>query len=378
MFDSGTLQLAKIAGIPIRLHWSFMLIFLWVGYNGWQDGISMVQILYLELYVITLFFCVLLHEYGHALVARKFGHKTRDILLTPIGGIARLESISEKPSQEFWIAVAGPMVNMVIALILGIVMLLSGPSEFFERAAAFPESDASLKSFIPLTMVSNVILAVFNFIPAFPMDGGRILRALLSMKWSRLRSTWIAARIGQFLALVFLIFAATQGHWMLILVSIFIFFTAASELKQVQWETVLDQKKAGDLMISRFTTLNAEAPMAIPMELIQKGMERNFIVLKEGHIFGSLAMSDIIDAMKKNGQGQMIGEYTHPNLYPVTADQNLKKVLHQMQATGHPLLPVVHLEGITGVIDENQINKYVEIQLKTGADRLLAREKPLN
>lgn len=378
MFDSGTLQLAKIAGIPIRLHWSFVLIFLWVGYNGWQDRISMLQILYLELYVITLFFCVLLHEYGHALVARKFGHKTRDILLTPIGGIARLESISEKPSQEFWIAIAGPMVNIVIALILGAAMLLSGPSEFFERAAAFPESDASLKSFIPLTMVSNVILAVFNFIPAFPMDGGRILRALLSMKWSRLRSTWIAARIGQVFALVFLIFAASQGHWMLILVSIFIFFTAASELKQVQWESVLDRKKAGDLMLSQFTTLNADAPMAIPMELIQRGMERNFIVLKDGQLFGSLAMSDIIDAMKKNGHGQMIGEYTHPNLHPVTPEQNLKKVLHQMQATGHPLLPVIHLEGITGVIDENQINKYVEIQLKAGADRLLAREKPLN
>lgn len=377
MFDSGTLQLAKIAGIPIRLHWSFVLIFLWVGYQGWQDRISIPQILYLEFYVITLFFCVLLHEYGHALVARKFGHKTRDILLTPIGGIARLESISEKPSQEFWIAVAGPMVNIVIALLLGAFMLLSGPSEFFERAAAFPESDASFKSFLPLLMVSNVILAVFNFVPAFPMDGGRILRALLSLKWSRLRSTRIAARIGQFLSLVFLIFAALQGHWMLILVSLFIFFTAASELKQVQWETVLGQKNAGDLMISRFTTLDAEAPMILSMELIQKGMERNFIVLKDGQIFGSLSMSDIIDAMKKNGHGQTIGEYAHPNLFPVTPDQSLKKVLHLMQASGHPLLPVLHMNEIAGVIDESQINKYVEIQLKAGADRMLAREKPL-
>lgn len=108
MFDTGTIKLAKIAGIPIRLHWSFLLIFVWVGYNAWQDNLSTRGFIFMQLYVLILFVCVILHEYGHALVARKYGHKTRDILLTPIGGIARLESISEKPVQEFWIAIAGP------------------------------------------------------------------------------------------------------------------------------------------------------------------------------------------------------------------------------------------------------------------------------
>lgn len=365
MFNKGTLQIARVAGIPIRLHWSFGLIFLWVAYNGWQEGIEPNSILFMEMYVVILFFCVLLHEYGHALMARHYGHHTRDILLTPIGGIARLESISEKPIQEFWIALAGPAVNVVIALILGTIILLTGINKFFQPGYSFPEAEASFHTIIPLVMISNIILAVFNIIPAFPMDGGRILRALLSMKFARLKSTWIAARIGQVLSAGFLMYAILHSQWMLCLVGVFIFFTAGAELKQVQWESVLSTKQTGDLMLKQFAAIQAQDPMAYPAELLMRGLERNFLVFNGPVIWGSLAGSDIMECIKKKSLHSSIQEYAHPGIQPISADRTLKEALHQMQSSNHPLLPVMMDENLVGIIDENQINKYMEIYTKT-------------
>ncbi|MDZ4709254.1 MAG: site-2 protease family protein [Saprospiraceae bacterium] len=365
MFSKGTLQIARVAGIPIRLHWSFGLIFVWVGYNGWLEGIATHNILFMEMYVIILFFCVVLHEFGHALMARKYGHQTRDILLTPIGGIARLESISEKPIQEFWIAIAGPAVNIGIALVLGLIILLTGVSNFFQQGYTFPEANATLYNIIPLILISNVILAVFNIVPAFPMDGGRILRALLSMKFTRLKSTWIAARIGQGLSTCFLIYAIYNNQWMLCLVGIFIFFTAGAELKQVQWETILARKRSGDLMMKQYTSFQAFEPMAYPVELLQRGLERNFLIFNGQAILGTLSGADIMECIKKKAIQQPILDFTHSGVLSIDPDTSLKEALHRMQASNHPLLPVMREGILVGIVDENQINKYMEIQIKT-------------
>lgn len=365
MFSKGTLQIARIAGIPIRLHWSFGFIFLWVAYNGWKEDMAMYSILLMEMYVVILFCCVVLHEYGHALMARKYGHHTRDILLTPIGGIARLESISEKPIQEFWIAIAGPAVNIVIAIVLGAIILIMGISKFFPQEYAFPEADASLRSILPLIMISNIMLALFNFIPAFPMDGGRILRALLSMKFPRLKSTIIAARIGQILAAVFFVYAVYHNQWTLCLVCMFIFITAGSELKQVQWDAILINKRSGDLMLTQFTPLQATDVMAYPITMLQRGMERNFLVFNDHQILGTLSTTDIIDCIKKKSIQDQVIQYTHQEVGRISVDTSLKEALHLMQTSDHPLLPVFAENGLAGVLDENQINKYVEIQVRT-------------
>ena len=365
MFSKGTLQIARVSGIPVRLHWSFGFVFVWVAYNGWQEGIATYNILFMEMYVVILFFCVLLHEFGHALMARKYGHQTRDILLTPIGGIARLESISEKPIQEFWIAIAGPAVNVVIAMVLGLIILLVGFSKFFQPGFTFPEANASIYSIIPLVMISNIILAVFNIVPAFPMDGGRILRSLLSMKFTRLKATWIAARLGQVLSASFLVYAIYNNQWMLCLVGVFIFFTAGAELKQVQWESILVNKKTGDLMMQQFTTFQAHDPMAYPVQLLQRGLERNFLVFNGQAILGTLSGTDIMECIKKKSIHQPIMDFTHSGIQPIHPYTTVKEALHQMQTTNHPLLPVVMDGNLVGILDENQINKFMEIQIKT-------------
>ncbi|MBK6814111.1 MAG: site-2 protease family protein [Saprospiraceae bacterium] len=363
MFDTGTIKLAKIAGIPIRLHWSFLLIFVWVGYNAWQDNLSTRGFIFMQLYVLILFVCVILHEYGHALVARKYGHKTRDILLTPIGGIARLESISEKPVQEFWIAIAGPLVNVAIALMLGLIILITGQRNILDALRYPGGGDSFIHSFLPLTMLSNIILAVFNFIPAFPMDGGRILRALLSTHWPRYKATLIAARVGQALAIVFLIFAVSQGHWMLCLVSLFIFVTAGNELKQVKWESILAVKPVKDLINTKYEHIQAGESMHLPVETALRGIEKNYLVYNGDALMGYLSHAAVMYAYKMQRQEAPVASFTRTEVPQVDTELSLKDALHLMQSTGATLLPVVENGLIIGAVDEDQIKKYVEIAL---------------
>ena len=177
-------QLLKVAGIPIRIHFTFLLLLLWIFLLGGQS-VSMV------LFMVAIFGCVVLHEFGHALVAKRYGVQTRDITLYPIGGVAMLQG-RPKPYQELWIALAGPAVNVVIAIILMIVSLATKA-----RPAAFTIIMGPNSSLIDALYTSNLWLAGFNMIPAFPMDGGRVLRALLGLRLSEARATQIAGSIGQ-------------------------------------------------------------------------------------------------------------------------------------------------------------------------------------
>ena len=203
------------------IHWSFGMLVLFVIYIGLTNKLSFSEILAFGLYVIILFICVVLHEYGHALMARKYGVKTRDIILSPIGGVARLEKIPEEPYKELLIAIAGPLVNVVIAILLSTLTLIifSGgilPSAENLELLKYPSE------FIRFVIVMNIALFVFNLIPAFPMDGGRILRSLLAMKWGRVKATRIAAFVGRILAIGFVIFGVTIGNILLSVIGVFI------------------------------------------------------------------------------------------------------------------------------------------------------------
>lgn len=366
MFDKGTIQIAKVAGIPIRLHWSFLLIFVWVGYNAWIENMPWQGFLFLQFYVLILFLCVVLHEYGHALTARRYGNKTRDILLTPIGGIARLESISEKPLQELLIAIAGPAVNFAIVILIGIYLFsiggysLSNISMFFS-----PEFWKYNNDFLPLILKSNLILGLFNFIPAFPMDGGRILRALLSFKWSRLKSTMIAARLGQICAVGFLIYAVSEGHWMLCLVGFFIFITAGSELKQAKWESVLDTYTAGEVMDRNINKIQVHESMQVPMDLASKGIEKNYLAYQDDLFVGVLPYNRIVYCIKNNLGEQPVYKIMSTNWNPTNLHNSLKSIFHQMQTSGISLVPVVSDGEVVGVLEDNQLKRFVELKLNS-------------
>jgi stage IV sporulation protein FB len=219
---SWSLNIGSVAGTAIRIHVTFLLFLAWIfGVNYFSGG---PQVAWSSLlFVVLLFLCVLLHEFGHIFTARGFGVRTPDVILLPIGGVARLERIPEKPSEEFLIAIAGPAVNVVIALLL---MAVGGANLSAGHLSSTLE--ASNVSMVDRLAAVNLFLALFNLIPAFPMDGGRVLRALLASRLGYVRATEIAAMIGQGVALV-LGFLGLFGNPLLLFIAIFVYLAASSE-----------------------------------------------------------------------------------------------------------------------------------------------------
>ncbi|HKK89108.1 MAG TPA: site-2 protease family protein [Saprospiraceae bacterium] len=240
----GSIHLGTYFGIPVYLHWSFFLLIAYIVYDSYRRGMDQVNILWFVLLTLTIFMCVTLHEFGHALTAKKYQITTKDIILSPIGGVARLKNMPKFWHQEFLIALAGPAVNVVISILLGLYLYISG--------TGIPEQMESIagsirNNFLFLVLVTNVFLVIFNMIPAFPMDGGRVFRALLSIPFGRLKATLVAARIGQALAILFMAYSMYQAQPIHLVIGIFIFFAASAELRSVQYDSWLETLVAADM-----------------------------------------------------------------------------------------------------------------------------------
>ncbi len=275
--SSQRFRLGTFFGIDLFVHWTFGLLIAYVVYLSWDYGREMITFAVAQL--LAVFLCVTLHEYGHALAARRYGVGTHDITLLPIGGVARLNRIPRVASQEFVIAVAGPAVNVVIALLLGGVLFLFGEGELFEPilAIAFEEAPAetmaeadpqSSLGFAPPTgldfvrsiLLINVMLIVFNMIPAFPMDGGRVLRSLLAMVMPYLRATRWAQRIGMLCAVLMAAFAVSNDppYLVMVLISGFIVFAGLSEVRQIELRDAVEGLRVGDVMTTRAPAVRAD------------------------------------------------------------------------------------------------------------------------
>lgn len=229
------MKVGRFYGIDVHVHWSFWLLIAIYLVSVARSG-GLAEGLIAVTFILSVFLCVLLHEYGHAIAARRFGIRTLDITLMPIGGLARLERMPDKPMQEFYVAIAGPLVNVAIAVILFLVKALD-----LITAPAAPTVDFG-SNFVGQLMVVNVGLVLFNMLPAFPMDGGRVLRSLLAIKLGQMRATSIAARVGRWMALVFAIWAIfVDWNPMLLLLAGFIFITGTIELFQVKMRTMQEQ-----------------------------------------------------------------------------------------------------------------------------------------
>ncbi|MGZ9167216.1 MAG: site-2 protease family protein, partial [Anaerolineales bacterium] len=202
-------KVGTFAGIDVFVHATFLLLIGWIGYSHWLQYGTLAKVAEGILFILVLFLCVVLHEYGHALTARRYGVKTRDITLYPIGGVARLERMPDKPIEELWVALMGPAVNVVIAAVLFVYLFLS--------QGLVPMTDLTVASgsFVARVMAVNISLVLFNLIPAFPMDGGRVLRALLAMRMDYVRATQIAANVGQGLAFLFGLFGLFNNPFLL-------------------------------------------------------------------------------------------------------------------------------------------------------------------
>lgn len=378
----GSLRLFTWFGIPVHLHWSFGLIFLYAFWIGYDNNLDMIGTAWLMGFFVALFGCVLLHEYGHALTARRYGINTHDIILTPIGGIARLEKMPEKPSQEFVVAIAGPMVNVAIALLLvGVSMLVFRAEQweffkwFLQQQYSFTEGDetaqvmeetglqpSGLLFYLPVLVATNIGLVIFNLIPAFPMDGGRIFRSLLAMRWGRVKATRWAAWLGQGIAVLFIVYGLWSNAFTLALVGLFVFTTARSENSMVQLDDFLRKYRAKDLLRPQFTRIYLNDWMQSAAELLQKGLERHFLVFDlSEQLVGMLDEASIVAAMKKNDLGKEVSQYAQ-KVEIVHLNESLQHIFFLIRNQGNAIVAVGDENGLLGVIDEAGLYNFMRMQ----------------
>lgn len=353
----GSIQIIKLFNIPVLVHWSFGLLSLFILYQGYTNGLSVEGTLWLGLFVLALFICVVMHEFGHALTARRYGVETRDIILLPIGGVARLDKLPEKPIEEFLVAIAGPAVNIVIALLLSPVFFLP-----YINLDLSGEGGINAHNFIPLLLMLNVFLALFNLIPAFPMDGGRILRSLLSMRLGRVRATKIAAVIGQILAVGFVLLSFfSLGSPMLALIGVFVFLNAWQEARSVKVNTLLDDTKLADIMRTRFTSLYPNDTMHSAITIVEMGLEYNFIVRNEvGQSIGILHHEFIKEAMSERDANAPVAVYMSKHYEKMKAQDSIRYAATRIQSNGYSIIPVEENGELVGVLDMQTIHDFLK------------------
>lgn len=331
-------SIGSISGIHVQIHLTFALFLIWIGVVFWNAG-GLPAMTNGLVYILLLFACVVLHEFGHILTARRFGAETLDVILLPIGGVARMKSIPEKPSQELAVALAGPSVNLVIAA--GLFLLLG--SQTIVQDVARPANEIPILSQLA---VANVVLAVFNLVPAFPMDGGRALRALLSYRMDRAAATALAARIGHVLAIGFAILGFAAGHPLLILVALFIFMGATAENNSTQLHQLAGQLRVSDAMITQFSTLPVTSRIADAVSLLIHSTQHDIpIVDGVGKLIGLLTRDRLLRTVHDLGAETSVADVMRTDVPTVSERAELEDALRLMDEANLPAVGVADQAG---------------------------------
>jgi Zn-dependent protease/CBS domain-containing protein len=349
-------KLGTFAGIDVFVHATFLLLIGWVGYSYWLQHGTLAKVVEGIAFILALFLCVVLHEYGHALTARRYGIKTRDITLYPIGGVARLERLPDKPIEELWVALMGPAVNLVIAAVLFAILALSGSSNLMQ------DLTLTSGSFLARLMTLNISLLLFNLIPAFPMDGGRVLRALLAMRLEYVRATQIAANVGQGLAFLFG-FIGLFNNPFLLFIAFFVWIGASQEASMVQMKNSLSGIPVTRAMLTDFKTLSAGDTLSQVVGLILAGSQHDFPVLDaNGKVIGILERDAFINVLSQRGQSVPVVDVMRRELPGVDSHDMVESALMRLQETGAKALPVVHNGQFVGLITSENITEFLMIR----------------
>jgi Zn-dependent protease/CBS domain-containing protein len=370
-----SLQIGSVAGIGIFLHWTFGLLVLGVpAFYLWQGATPRAALAGTAV-VGVVFVCVLLHELGHALTARRFDVPTRDITLYPIGGIARLQEIPEEAIKEFWIAVAGPAVNAALAAALAALVAALGLS--FTSAALFDPAGMPAGS-VPATLLwINVALAVFNMLPAFPMDGGRVLRALLATRFSYARATQLAANVGQAMALGFAGLGLFGGNVVLIFIAIFVYLGAQQEARQATLRQATQGLRVRQAMMTRFQTLAPTDPLGEGADALIAGTDHDFPVVRweDGAVVGLLRRQRLIEALSEQGrEGGPVGEVARQDdVLTAEAEENLDDVFQRMRGRSISTVPVTEEGRLVGLLTMENVAELMMISSALGEEAIPER-----
>jgi len=348
-------KLGTFAGIDVFIHATFLLIVGWYGWSYWLQTRTLAGTLEGILFILLLFLAVTLHEYGHALTARKYNIRTRDITLYPIGGVARLERMPEKPIQELWVALAGPAVNVVIAAVLYVYLVLTN------GLVPFSQLTLTSGSLVERLMLVNISLVLFNLIPAFPMDGGRVLRAILAMNMDYVKATQTAATVGQGLALLFGLIGLF-GNPTLLFIAFFVWMGASQEASMVQAKNALGGIPVSRAMLTNYETVSPRDTLARITQLILAGSQHDFPVVDDGRVVGVVARDDFLLALTQSGQNVAVSSVMRGNLPEIDSYEMVESALMRIQESGVPVLPVTHAGQLVGIVNSENITEYLMIR----------------
>jgi Zn-dependent protease/predicted transcriptional regulator len=355
-------SIARVSGIDIKVHATFAAIlglgaFQWGFPKGLEGEASLAGAVFGMILMILLFTCVVLHELGHSLVAQKFGLTVREIVLLPIGGIARLEKNPEKPLHELLIAAAGPLVNVALAILLffagGLAVnlgALEGRSLF--EAPAGPPSLGVLWAWL---FTANVALAVFNMIPAFPMDGGRVLRAALALKLGFSRATRIATSVGQAIAFAFGLFGVLTGNFLLVLIAFFVFMGAGQERAEEQARTVLTTLRVGDAYNRYALTLAPGDHVSKVVDYILTSYQPDFAVVQGSRLLGVVTRDEVLKTLATEVNDLYVAGVMKREVLTVDASEGLDDVRRLMGEKGERIVAVNRGEDFLGLVSAEDI-----------------------
>ena len=365
------IRIATIWAIPIRLHWTFVLVMGWLVYLGIPDWqyFRGERAFWMFLSVFVVFFCILLHELGHAFMAKRYGVQTLQIMLSPIGGQAVLERMPKQPRKELFVALAGPIVNLCLAIIATPLLYLI-PADKLARLPQFfgnPYGNTFLRldydeRFIIGFIVLNFLVAVFNLLPAFPLDGGRILRALLSLRMNKLGATRIATFLGQGFAGVIVVFSLSNYNWLMAVIGLFIFVSASMEYRYVKLDSKLNSFSVKDILRARFTKIYLIDSLAEIIKNWKEGSEKNFLVFDHEQRLSGVLTSPVLMEHKDLSTTSSVEELTSLDYEGVEATDSLMTIIRMMQEKDYEILPVYENQELVGVVDWNDVEHFIRIQ----------------
>lgn len=350
----------RVAGTNVRIHITFLLLLLWIGVSAYTRGGSDAAVNNV-LFIVLLFACVLAHEFGHIFMARRFGIPTPDVTLLPIGGVAMLQKLPEKPIEQLLVAVAGPAVNVVIAFFLILYMGASTSGETMARGLV--RIDDPNVSMVAKLAAANVFLVIFNMIPAFPMDGGRVLNALLAMRLGKREAIRISARIGQALAILFG-FLGLFGNPLLLFIAIFVYMAAASEAAASEVEDVTHDLKIADAMETEFVSVRADATLEDAVDTLLATAQVEFPVVDySGKPMGVLTRDGLIVALRDKPRATNVMEAVQAPVTTVRPGDSLVRGLDELNRLGASALMVTDSEGrAVGLLTRQNIAEMMMIR----------------
>lgn len=353
-------KIGTFAGIDVYVHATFLILIAWVALVHWRMGHNAAAALEGIAFVLALFACVVLHEFGHALTARRFGIKTRDITLLPIGGLARLERMPDDPRQELWVALAGPAVNVVIASALFAVLQVTG------TLTSLSTLDVASGPFLERLMIVNVFLVGFNMLPAFPMDGGRVLRAMLAIRMDYTRATQIAANIGQGMAFVFGLLGLFFNPF-LVFIALFVWIGAGQEAAMTQMKAALGGIPLERAMITDFRTLSPDDSLGRAVDLLLAGGQQDFPVVEHGAVVGILTRADLLKALARQEQQSPVAGVMRRRFLTADASDMIDVAFQRLQEHDCHTIPVVRHGTLAGLLTMDNVGEFLRVQMAIGS-----------